>query len=71
MIDYNLKKSQIIEAAKKHGLHITENSNAAHAAKNLFEANKRIIELEAIINTAPNTPLSVKLINNYNNKWNK
>ena len=39
---------EVIKAAKQLGLHVTENSNAAYAAKNLREANTRILELEAI-----------------------
>ena len=39
-------KAQIIKAGKAHGLFITENSNADHAAKNLLTLNKRLLELE-------------------------
>ena len=36
------------EAAAKLNLHVTENSNAAHAAKDLRTANCRLLEIEAI-----------------------
>ena len=45
----DLTVKQVIVAAKKLNLFVTENSNALHAAKNLREANTRITQLEEII----------------------
>ncbi len=65
------KKQQLIKEAKSLGLYVTDNHNAVNAAKNLFTANQRIIELEAIIKCDATQPLHLQLINNYNQKWNK
>ena len=66
-----LSKKQIVEQAKSHGLFISENHGAIHAAKDLITANKRIIELEAIINSDCTTSNHCKLIKNYYSKWRK
>ena len=67
-----MNKRQIITAAKKLNLHVTDNSNAANAAKDLFKANQRIVELEAIINiTSDDLSHSELLVKNYYKKWSK
>ena len=63
-----MKLKEIKAEAKKHGLFVTENSNADHAAKNLLQANNRLLELEAIAEIADDKTRSSKL-NAYRKKW--
>ena len=63
-----MDKKQIIAAGKKHGLFITENSNADYAAKNLLKANKRLLELEAAMQITDNFKRKVAIVN-YITKW--
>lgn len=63
------KKSEIVKQAKAHGLFVTDNHGAIDAAKNLYTANQRIIELEAMLETPVNSELWRKLNHNYNEKW--
>ena len=60
-----LTKRQVIELAKDYGLYITENHNAINVAKNLYDANQRIVELELIVTTIPVS----QEIKNYKEKW--
>jgi hypothetical protein len=66
-----MNKQQIRVAAKKLNLHVTQNSNAANAAKDLFKANQRIVALEAIVDTEVLTPLWHQLVQNYYLKYQK
>ena len=61
----NLTKRQVIELAKHYGLYITENHNAINVAKNLYDANQRIVELESIVTMMPVS----QEIKNYKEKW--
>ena len=56
------------EAAAKLNLHVTENSNAAHAAKDLREANNRLLEIEAI-SVMTNTVVQRVKLNEYMEKY--
>lgn len=67
-----MKKTQLIQAAKDLGLYVTDSSNAIHAAKNLLEANKRITDLEKIIDSIePSDGKTKGAITRYNNKYRK
>jgi len=63
-----MNKSEVIKAAQKHGLYVTENSNAVHAAKDLREANNRLLEIEAIAVMTNTNRQRVKL-NEYMEKY--
>lgn len=63
-----LTKKQIIEAGKTHGLFITENSNADHAAKNLLTLNRRLQELEQAMQLTDDNQRKAA-INTYIAKW--
>ena len=64
-IKKKLTKAEVKKAAKEHGLFITENSNAVHAAKNLLEANNRLRELEVTFHCADQN----KAFKAYCEKW--
>jgi len=63
-----LSKSQLIKQAKGHNLFVTANSNAEYAAKNLLQANDRLIELEAVVQMPEGNARTVAF-NNYMKKW--
>ena len=65
-----LTKKQVTTAAKEHGLFVTDNHGSIHAAKNLFTANKRIIELESILAITDDIKRNAAIFK-YNHKWNK
>ena len=56
-----MNKQELIKAAKEHGFYITENSNAIHAAKNLRDANDRLVTLESIMDITNKNEREVKL----------